>query len=191
MIEKLLCRGHSSRYAKSSRAAALSALLLACCSDTVWSASQAAPEAQPRLQPKTRAPVTIQWSAEQLALLQSLRTIPDDTQTKPIVRRFEEEVRRTDLTLRQTRAVLHDPKGNATVLDGLAKRLGQHRVAIDRLQRELTQVEVQRETVRNDRQLVSTQFENANQKATQYINMLSSILKTMNEMSMGVIRNLQ
>jgi len=59
------------------------------------------------------------------------------------------------------------------------------------LQAEIAAVENQQETVRNDRQMASTQFENANQKATQYINMLSSVLKTMNEMRKGVIRNIR
>ena len=47
------------------------------------------------------------------------------------------------------------------------------------------------ETVRDNRQIASSQFENANQKATQYVNMLSTVLKTMNEMQSGVIRNLR
>jgi len=59
------------------------------------------------------------------------------------------------------------------------------------LQDEISKAEADRETVRNDRQMTSTQFENANQKASQYINMLSSILKTMNEMNQGIIRNLR
>jgi len=46
------------------------------------------------------------------------------------------------------------------------------------------------ETVRDNRQMASSQFENANQKATQYVNMLASVLKTMHEMQAGIIRNL-
>jgi hypothetical protein len=44
---------------------------------------------------------------------------------------------------------------------------------------------------RNNRQLTATQFQNANQKATQYINMLSSIMKTLNESRKGTIKNMQ
>ncbi len=40
-------------------------------------------------------------------------------------------------------------------------------------------------------QSLSTEFENANQKSTQYVNMLSSVLKTMNEMQSGIIRNIR
>jgi len=59
------------------------------------------------------------------------------------------------------------------------------------LQDEIAKAEADRETLRNDRQMTSTQFENANQKATQYINMLSSVLKTMQEMNQGIIQNLR
>jgi hypothetical protein len=52
-------------------------------------------------------------------------------------------------------------------------------------------IEADRETVRNERQMCTSQFENANQRASQYMNMLSSVIKTMNEMKMGVIRNLR
>jgi hypothetical protein len=41
------------------------------------------------------------------------------------------------------------------------------------------------------RQSTSTEFENANQKATQYTNMLASVLKTMNEMQSSIIRNIR
>jgi hypothetical protein len=54
-----------------------------------------------------------------------------------------------------------------------------------------SEVENHRETVRAQRQLYASQFENANQKATQYVNMLSSVLKTLNEMARSVIRNLR
>jgi hypothetical protein len=43
----------------------------------------------------------------------------------------------------------------------------------------------------DSREYASSEFENANQKATQYVNMLASVLKTMNEMHSGVIRNLR
>jgi len=59
------------------------------------------------------------------------------------------------------------------------------------LQDEIAKAEADRETLRNDRQMTSTQFENANQKSTQYINMLSSVLKTMQEMNQGITRNLR
>ena len=47
------------------------------------------------------------------------------------------------------------------------------------------------ETVRRSRQLVSSQFENANQKASQYVNMIATILKTMKETRTSTIQNLK
>lgn len=64
-------------------------------------------------------------------------------------------------------------------------------LSADQLQREIANVEAQRESVRNKRQMISTQFENANKKADQYINMVSQVLKTMNEMATGIIRNIR
>jgi hypothetical protein len=55
----------------------------------------------------------------------------------------------------------------------------------------ISSVEADREIVRNRRGMTNSQFEKANQKATQYTNMLASVLKTMNEMSAGIIRNLR
>jgi len=59
---------------------------------------------------------------------------------------------------------------------------------IRRTIRRLQQMEGQ---VRGRRQVVASQFENANQKSSQLYNMLSSVIKTMKEMEAGVIRNLR
>lgn len=55
----------------------------------------------------------------------------------------------------------------------------------------IAEVEAQRETVRNERRRFSSAFENANQTATQYLNMLALVLKTLSELAQGVIRNLR
>jgi hypothetical protein len=52
-------------------------------------------------------------------------------------------------------------------------------------------IEADRETVRNKRQMIATQFENANKIGGQYINMLASVLKTTKETNKGTIRNLR
>jgi hypothetical protein len=65
------------------------------------------------------------------------------------------------------------------------------RILESKIQEEISQAEADMETVRNDRQLSSSQFENANQKASQYVNMLESVLKSINEMNAGIIRNLR
>jgi hypothetical protein len=55
----------------------------------------------------------------------------------------------------------------------------------------LTQTEAIQETVRNDRQMAAAAFQNANQKASQYLNMLSSVMKTMHETRRGAVRNMK
>ena len=47
------------------------------------------------------------------------------------------------------------------------------------------------ETLRNQRQTGSTSFQSANQKANQYMNMLSSVLKTQNETMTSILRNIR
>jgi hypothetical protein len=46
------------------------------------------------------------------------------------------------------------------------------------------------ESIRNKRQMASTAFQNFDQKANQLYNILSSVLKAMNEMRMGTMRNM-
>ena len=55
---------------------------------------------------------------------------------------------------------------------------------------EIKNVEAQQETVRNMRQTTTTAFQNFDQKSNQMYNMLSSVMKSMNEMRMGTIRNM-
>jgi hypothetical protein len=62
-----------------------------------------------------------------------------------------------------------------------------NRTALNNVIRE---VESQQETVRNKRQAASTSFQNFDQKANQLYNMLSSVMKTANEMRMSPIRNM-
>ena len=51
-------------------------------------------------------------------------------------------------------------------------------------------VESMQETVRNKRQMASTSFQNFDQKANQLYNLISSVMKSMNEMRSGTIRNM-
>ncbi len=59
------------------------------------------------------------------------------------------------------------------------------------LQNELAAIEADRETLRNQRQMASTEFENANKIAGQMINMVAQVLKTINEMQKGIILNIR
>ena len=62
---------------------------------------------------------------------------------------------------------------------------------VDGIKRTIRQLQQMESQVRQRRGVVLSQFENANQKSSQYMNMLSSVLKTMDEMQTGVIRNLR
>ena len=62
---------------------------------------------------------------------------------------------------------------------------------VDGIKRTIRQLQQMESQVRQRRGVVSSQFENANQKSTQLMNMLSTVMKTMNEMASGVIRNLR
>lgn len=57
------------------------------------------------------------------------------------------------------------------------------------LNAEIKDVEAAQETVRNNRQMASTAFQNSDQKANQMYNLIASVLKSKNEMYMGVTRN--
>jgi hypothetical protein len=59
-----------------------------------------------------------------------------------------------------------------------------------RVNESLKQIESMQEQVRNKRQMATTTFQNFDQKANQLYNLLSSIMKTMNEMRMGTVRNM-
>jgi len=54
----------------------------------------------------------------------------------------------------------------------------------------IKEVEAMQETVRNKRQMASNAFQNFDQKANQLYNLLSSVMKAMNEMRMGTVRNM-
>jgi hypothetical protein len=73
--------------------------------------------------------------------------------------------------------------------DGLGPKKAIH---LDRagLSNTLDEVESIQENVRNKRQMASTEFQNFDQKANQTLNLLSSIMKAMNEMRMGTVSNM-
>ena len=73
-----------------------------------------------------------------------------------------------------------------------ATRLKRSGIKLERagLNQALKDVEAMQEQVRNKRQMASTAFQNFDQKANQQYNLLSSIMKAMNEMRMGTVRNM-
>lgn len=58
------------------------------------------------------------------------------------------------------------------------------------LDRELGDLDITLEDARNKRQRAAEQFENFDQKANQLYNLLSSVMKAMAEMRMGIARNM-
>ena len=61
----------------------------------------------------------------------------------------------------------------------------------DELTNEIMEIESDRDTVRNKRQLTTTQFENFDQKTNQLYNLLSTVMKAISEMSFNVVRNIK
>ncbi len=54
----------------------------------------------------------------------------------------------------------------------------------------IKEVESMQETVRNKRQMASTAFQNFDQKSNQLYNLISSVMKAMNEMRQATVRNM-
>lgn len=76
--------------------------------------------------------------------------------------------------------------------DGKLKHTTRQNEPLDRngLSNTIKELESVQETVRNKRQMASTAFQNFDQKANQLYNLLSSVMKSMNEMRMGTVRNM-
>ena len=81
---------------------------------------------------------------------------------------------------------------NTTDVDGKAAIISTDSKRLDRqgLNDEIKNVESMQETIRNKRQMASTAFQNFEQKNNQLYNMMSSVIKAMNEMRMGPTRNM-
>jgi len=81
---------------------------------------------------------------------------------------------------------------STTDASGQLKALSTEKKRLDRagLNDTIKEVESMQETVRNKRQMASTAFQNFDQKANQLYNLLSSVMKAMNEMRMGTVRNM-
>ena len=64
--------------------------------------------------------------------------------------------------------------------------------SVDRssLNDQIKMLESMQETVRNKRQMASTSFQNLDQKVNQLYNLISSVMKNMNEMRAGTVRNM-
>ena len=61
---------------------------------------------------------------------------------------------------------------------------------LSELNRAIRGLQSMREEVRNKRQMSATAFQNFDQKANQLYNLLASVMKAMNEMRSGTVRNM-
>lgn len=141
--------------------------------------------------PRQVRPTTIRWSAEQQNVINGMRKLSTGAPFRQPAQQFEREVLRTEPALRRAQSLLQKPVEDRSAYDDVIRQLQQHRSKLIQLQNKLVKAADQIPAPRSDRQLASSQFENANQKGTQYINMLTNVLKTIHEMQMGVIRNLR
>jgi chromosome segregation ATPase len=157
-------------------------------------------------------PAPIRWSAEQRDVINSMRRLGSAPPFRSAAQQFEREVFQTEKGLKRARHLSQNPVEDRSAYDDVIRQLQHQRSKLMKLQKELATIEGKRETVgnerlqlqnelatiesereavRNERQMVTTQFEAANQKATQYVNMVSSVLRTMSEMRQGIIRNVR
>lgn len=90
------------------------------------------------------------------------------------------------IKLRQFKVDDDGPQNEATLAQSTIVEL-----TADELMDVISGIESDQETIRNERQVSTTQFENANQRTEQYLNILASVLKAISEMSSSVIRNIK
>jgi len=76
--------------------------------------------------------------------------------------------------------------------EGSLELLSEESKSVDRsaLNDQIKMLESMQETVRNKRQMASTSFQNLDQKVNQLYNLISSVMKNMNEMRAGTVRNM-
>lgn len=101
-------------------------------------------------------------------------------------------------------AVRPDPKWNAEQkrqtreISSAAERLSAaikdfekcQQKTVKNLDREISRLEAEQEKARNERQRATTSFQNADQKANQLHDLLSTVIKAMNQMKMGITHNM-
>jgi hypothetical protein len=135
-------------------------------------------------------------------LSRSLQPLAADPGVQKTVRVYQTRIRKIDKTIARAQKLLAQKSLDPDALAKIEAELRTHQVELrkiqtrldmnrDELNAEIAIVEADRETVRNERQMASTQFENANKIAGQYMNMIASVMKTIKEMRRGVIRNLR
>jgi hypothetical protein len=133
---------------------------------------------------------TQQWTREKPDLLRSLDEIARDARIKPAVKNFQKELDSVDKTLVEARRIVDQEVSNTKQIDTVINSLKQHQRKVRNIREEMQKIEQEKETVRNKRLMASTAFQNFDQKTNQLYNLLSSVMKAMNEMRMGTVRNM-
>lgn len=77
-----------------------------------------------------------------------------------------------------------------TLGDRLRSASKKESLSRDEVETLMEDIEALQAEIRNKRQMASTAFQNVDQKANQAYNLLSSIMKAMNETRMGTVRNM-
>ena len=88
----------------------------------------------------------------------------------------------------QRQQIINDGEGKKSAYG--QKQMGARSMDRAALNDTIKTVESMQETVRNKRQMASTAFQNFDQKSNQLYNLMSSVLKSMNEMRSSTIRNM-
>ena len=153
--------------------------------------SAAGSESRSMTTPQQVRPTTIRWSAEHKDVINGMQRLAGEPPFRLRAQQFEQEVRRTEPMLKRARELMQNPAVTRSVYDDVIRQLQQQHATLLQLQAKMTAIDGQLRSPPSGRQLVPTYFENANQKSTQYVNMLATVIKTMNEMRMGLVRNLR
>jgi len=146
-----------------------------------------------------------QWTGLKQEISQSLHDvkISMDPKVESVVQ-FENELGLSDKTFGELRQLLDKSDISSSMFDAFTSKVKQHAAQLTHLHGQITEfastanssqridlsglsetikeAEIQQEQIRNKKQMATTAFENFNQKANQMFNMLSSVMKAMNEM---------
>jgi len=102
----------------------------------------------------------------------------------------QEAINHRQRELRTLQKQIQDGNRRRTTLGHELAHVRQQRASAQQQSR-LKALELQQRREDDSLRLKKSNFETANQKTTQFVNMLSSVIKTMNEMAAGNIRNLR
>ncbi len=137
---------------------------------------------------------SIQWHSERQALLLSLDTLDQDLRHKSFVGQLRTELNATDNTLITAKQLIDQQASNSPMIHETLAKLEGHQKKIQQLHTSFKWSRggtgVKQGTNSGSRQLAMTNFQNIDQKTSQYTNMLSTIMKALKDTETGIIRNM-